>query len=191
MTGKTHRLIGVTSALGALLVFGDTANTNPATLVGVLVVAHFGSLWPDIDNTASDIYDSLPFVKHVRGLTSKVVFGHRNFTHSLAGLAGFGLLFNYLFQFFSPSWGLNTEWLLAAFIIGYVTHLLADMVTVEGLPLLWPWQAHFGFPPKPFDGIRIQSGEWFENIVIFPLTNLVLIIVLWAGWPLIHQILYR
>lgn len=50
------------------------------------------------------------------------------------------------------------------------------MWTNEGIPLLFPWKKFFGLPPKPFDGVRVATGKWFENLVIFPAVTLYLII---------------
>lgn len=190
MTGKTHQVIGVTVALGSYLILREPTY-GPATLLGVLVAAHFGSLWPDIDNATADIYDSLPMVKPVSGVTSAVVLGHRNFTHSLLGLFSFSWLMWFLLASAPPYWGLEIGWIAFAFFVGYLCHIVADMVTVEGLPLFWPWQRMFGIPPKPFEGVRIQTGKWFENLVLFPLINLLLIGLLYVAWPAIHSNLFR
>ena len=51
-------------------------------------------------------------------------------------------------------------------MIGYTAHLLADGLTEEGLPLLFPIRIKFGFPP--FKKWRIKTGGWMENFIIFP-----------------------
>jgi hypothetical protein len=65
------------------------------------------------------------------------------------------------------------------------------MLTVEGIPLFWPWRKKFGIPPKPFDGIRIETGKWFENIVIFPLVDIILIILIYSNWSTIKSLIYK
>jgi membrane-bound metal-dependent hydrolase YbcI (DUF457 family) len=51
-------------------------------------------------------------------------------------------------------------------MIGFISHLLADSITEEGVPLLFPISFKFGFPP--IKSWRIVTGKWFENLVIFP-----------------------
>jgi len=190
LTGKTHQVIGVAAALGSFFVWQEPSYA-PATLVGVIVASHFGALLPDLDSAAADIYDSVPMGKQVGKVTSKFTFGHRNLTHSILGVILFGYLSHQLIFWTPLYWGINLFWTWLAFMIGYISHLLADTITVLGIPLLWPIDKNFGFPPKPFEGIRIQSGKWFENLVIFPLINLVLIGVVWINLDSIKEVLFK
>lgn len=185
MTGKTHRLIGITAA-GASYLIWTTPHYAPATVVAVLVASHFGALIPDMDSTAADIWDSIPLGSAVGSIASKAAFGHRNLTHSLLGVAAFGGLSWWLIQKIPPYWGIETPWVWIAFLIGYVLHLAADALTEEGIPLLWPAKGMYGFPPKPFQDIRIVTGQWFENLIIFPMINLILWGGIWLNWDLIR-----
>lgn len=194
MTGKTHQLFGVTAALGSYL-FLAPSTYAPAAFIGVLVAAHFGSLLPDIDTATSEIWQSLPFGRPVGEVTTTfsgaVTGGHRNLTHSVLGLVLFGWLSFWLFGLAPDYWGLSAHWLWVAFSIGYVSHLLADMLTEAGIPLWWPKQSMIGFPPKPFKDVRIMTDGWFENLVIFPLLNLGLILLIWMYWENIKLILFK
>jgi hypothetical protein len=55
----------------------------------------------------------------------------------------------------------------------------ADMFTEEGVPLLFPLEYHFGIPPDPFQKVRIKTGRWFENLVVYPVVNIALFFVIW------------
>lgn len=116
---------------------------------------------------------------------------HRNLTHSLlgVGLVGWGL--RELLIHFPAMWGVSHKevWIVA--MVAYVSHLIADMVTVEGIPLLFPYQKMYGFPPHPFAGLRIETGHWFENLLVFPAINVILIALIYFKWPLIHAILFK
>lgn len=190
MTGKTHRLFGITSA-GATYLIWTQPHYAPATLLAVLLFGHIGSLLPDFDSAAADIWDSVPFGSAVGPVASKVAFGHRNITHSLLGVAVFGGLSWWAAQHVPPYWGIETQWVWVAFMIGYVLHLLADSLTEQGIPLLWPAKGMYGFPPKPFEDVRIVTGGWFENLIIFPALNL----LFWGGlllnWPLISLYIFK
>ena len=170
MTGKTHRLIGISSAL-AYTISVIKPEYSPATVGAVLVGSYFGSLLPDIDQPAADLWDSLPF-GHTASHIVDPFFKHRHISHSLLGLALATFGFYYLLSIFPEYWNINTHIVLFASVIAYGSHLLADMITIEGIPLLFPWHHMFGIPPKPLEGVRIQTGKWFENIVIFPIVNI-------------------
>jgi membrane-bound metal-dependent hydrolase YbcI (DUF457 family) len=116
---------------------------------------------------------------------------HRNLTHSLLGfgLISWGVLA--LLHAMPTYWGLDANTLWIIFIISYGSHLLADMITVEGVPLLFPYGRMIGIPPKPFHGIRIVTGKWFENLVIFPIVNLALIGLIVSKWAEIKMMIIK
>lgn len=189
MTGKTHRIIGLVAGGGYFLASANPTY-QPATLGAVVIASYLGSLLPDIDNAGADIWHTLPF-GHTVGRIADPLLQHRNFSHSLAGLAVFGGLFYLVIKHIPNYWGISIEPVLITTLIAYASHLLADSITVEGIPLLWPWQRMLGIPPKPFDGIRIQTGKWFENLVIFTLANIALIILVVSFWQKIKSMIYK
>jgi membrane-bound metal-dependent hydrolase YbcI (DUF457 family) len=181
MTGKTHRMVGLTAGMGYLLL-SQNPMYQPATFASTLVVSYLGSLLPDIDTSTGDIWHSLPF-GHSVGKVAGSILQHRNITHSLLGFSFISWLVHLLFNLMPSYWGLNSGVLWIVFVVAYGSHLLADMLTVEGIPLLFPYGGMFGIPPKPFQGVRIVTGKWFENLVIFPAINLILIIMIISKWP--------
>ena len=189
MTGKTHQVVGLTLGLGSYLI-----NTNPgygpATLGTVLVVSSIAALLPDIDQPAGKIWHLMPFGDTV-GKAANTFLQHRNITHSILGFGLISYGFYRLLLIAPDYWGINAHFVLIAFMLAYGGHLVADMITVEGIPLLFPYQKMFGFPPKPFDGLRILTGKWFENLIIFPLVNIVLIILVVTYWGAIKSILFK
>jgi membrane-bound metal-dependent hydrolase YbcI (DUF457 family) len=112
-------------------------------------------------------------------------------THSLLGTAIIGLVLFFIFKRFPSYWGINTLTVLFCTITGYLSHLLADSFTVQGIPLLWPAKWKFGIPPKPFEGARIMTGKWFENLIIFPAINITLILLILTKWSTIKLILFK
>lgn len=95
-------------------------------------------LIPDIDHPKSLLgqrlkWFSIPIAK---------LFGHRGITHSFLAIAGCSML-------------LSSELLLRtiipiefihAMIVGYISHVVADMLTPAGIPLLWPYRRRFCMP---------------------------------------------
>jgi membrane-bound metal-dependent hydrolase YbcI (DUF457 family) len=189
MTGKTHQIIGLGGGLTYYL-----ANTepqyNPATFAAVLVFSCLGALLPDIDQPTSKLWHYLPF-GHVAAELSDPFLEHRNITHSLLGVAIIGLGLHFLLGFFPSYWGIDTQTVFWATIIAYLLHLFADMFTNEGIPLLFPYHRFFGLPPKPFNGARIATGKWFENLIIFPIVALYLIILFATNYNNLKIILLK
>jgi inner membrane protein len=189
MTGKTHRIIGLTAGLGYFLAASPSAY-QPATLGAVIVAAYLGSLMPDADDAGADIWHTIPF-GHSVGKISDPFLKHRNISHSIVGLAIYTYIVYILVTSFPGYWGIDGQAIVVASAIAYASHLLADSFTVEGIPVFWPWKRMFGIPPKPLEGIRIQTGKWFENLVVFPAINIILIVMVISDWAKIKSLIFR
>jgi len=138
-------LIHQPSLLAALPGHGVAAWTTLA-IPAVL----FGSLLPDIDHPRSAIAHSLllrPLGWGIRKFTH-----HRGIMHSLAMallplVVGTALINSYV--------GVALFW-------GYLTHLLADALTVEGIPLFEPlWNRKLSIPL-----VAIRTGSAGEGIYL-------------------------
>jgi membrane-bound metal-dependent hydrolase YbcI (DUF457 family) len=55
---------------------------------------------------------------------------------------------------------------LWAFIFGYLSHLIMDSMTKEGVPWLFPIPVRIGFPP--FKTFRFITNSWGEKLIVFP-----------------------
>ncbi|MED0709661.1 metal-dependent hydrolase [Aneurinibacillus aneurinilyticus] len=109
-----------------------------------------GALLPDIDKKGTTISRHVPVLPW---LFSKV-FGHRTALHSL--------LFVWLLYTYLPYW-LPMPFVIGL-VIGVLSHLLGDMMTHQGIRLLWP---------LPFD-IRLpmtfETGGKIEYVILKVLT---------------------
>jgi inner membrane protein len=134
MMGLNHVITG---ALAYLSVDQVTHSRLTAPSLNYLAAAVLGSLTPDLDSPKSSLG------RRVRPLSwsLKIIYGHRGFTHSLLAclLVGIGLSFA---CFKWPGWTTYG----VAFTIGYTSHILADWLTREGVPLLWPFPKRFRCP---------------------------------------------
>lgn len=52
-------------------------------------------------------------------------------------------------------------------MIGYISHLVADTFTREGVPWLFPIPWKIGIPPFSF--LRIETGGLVEKSFVFPI----------------------
>ena len=189
MTGKTHQVIGQTVGLATFLALSG-GGYNPATLAFTVVVSSVAALLPDIDQSSSSLWHVVP-MGHAAGEVVDPFIKHRNISHSILGTAIVGGIIYWLTTIMPSYWDVNGVIITWVFIASYLSHLITDMITVEGIPLFFPYQKMFGIPPKPFQGIRIVTGKWFENLVIFPIVDATLLIVIFSNWSEIHSTLFK
>lgn len=185
MTARTHDL----AAFSSLAVVFAAASLSPVS-VSTAIVAVFanliGGIAPDIDQPTAPFWRNLPVGKYFGKVFDKILGGHRFISHSLLGVALFGFLFHLLLGFLHPIMShINITYVWWAFMIGYVSHLLMDSLTKEGVPLLLPVPYKFGLPP--IKAWRITTGKWVETWVVFPL---ILAVDLWLGLHFSRHIIY-
>lgn len=190
MLGRSHVMFGLTAAVvldSVVHVSGPPlATATPVPLELIINKTIFfsmvvlGALLPDIDNAQSTI-------GHKFGWISKEIqhiAGHRTIFHSLLGLLLGSLLALGLEQlvvfllaqrgFIFPSQFVEESHLVfVAVLFGCIMHIVADGLTEGGVPLLWPYQKRFGFPPNPH--WRFRTGDWPEYVIVYSCMLLVCI----------------
>jgi len=119
MLWKTHVAFGILSAL-AVLPF-----LMPANLFLFFSVVILSSILPDIDHTKSKISSKIPIIPSI----IQLFFKHRGIIHSLPFMA----LVAYIVNIF-----LGRE-LAIAFLVGFLSHLIADGLTISGINFLHPF----------------------------------------------------
>lgn len=151
MTAEGHLIFALASTILA-----KKMELSPALAHGdwwhIIAGGLLTCLLPDIDHPRSFLGQRLKWLS----VPIARVFGHRGFTHSLLAIAAGILLFTLKFasDMLIP---------LDAFhgmIIGYLSHIVADMLTPAGVPLLWPCRWRFRLPI-----IASQKGNQLERIV--------------------------
>ncbi len=155
MTAEGHLLFSVASLIMAhkLQITPEFAQGDWLHMVpGVLL----GALLPDIDHPSS----ILGRIFRVISLPISKLCGHRGFTHSL--IAWLILLIS-CYQWLPTQWGLPAD-LIQAFLLGYMSHLVADMLTPSGVPFLWPLPTRFCFPI--LRGKNSKRGERFISVLL-------------------------
>lgn len=155
--GSTHAVMGAFTTL-AVAAFSGFQPVEAMALAGIGALA---ALVPDIDHPGSTVRQRM-------GLAGAVLFWlpHRGITHTLwAALAVTLAAFHFL-----------PGPLAGALMAGYCSHLLGDMLTVRGLPLLWPLSSHrFYLLPRP---LRLVAGGFVETVIIYHLIFVSLILVM-------------
>lgn len=165
MVAKTHNAIALAS-LVTVTYFYPPESLNLTTFVAVIIANNIGGLIPDMDSGGNYLWGLLPQGKVLGKFLRKIFYKHRTITHSLLGLF---LVYNF-FLFLLPKLFnqnfIDTNLILTSLMIGFFSHLMADSLTEEGIPLLFPLGLTFGIPP--IKKIRIKTGKWFETLIIFP-----------------------
>jgi inner membrane protein len=165
MTSRTHDIFAFASLI-SLASYYPPASLNLTTTVACLVGNVVGSLLPDADQATNRLWDLLPAGNQVGKVFRNLFLHHRTLSHSILGaFLIYEILSFLLAKFLNPAY-VNTTLVLLSIMIGYLSHLLADSFTEEGVPLLFPFKFKFGIPP--ISSWRIKTGKWFEKFVVFP-----------------------
>lgn len=141
MTAEGHLLFSIACA-----VFAKNAELTPVLAQGdwwhIVPSAILTCLLPDIDHPKSFLGQRLKWI-------SKPIaraFGHRGFTHSL--LAVFALLATFYLKV-PESWFIPAD-ALQGMVLGYLSHILADMLTPAGVPrFTMPLAFPLAYPGSP------------------------------------------
>lgn len=150
MMFKTHLVIAFLAGLLAIQFF------HPGNQILFIILVLFGGLLPDIDHPKSKLG------RYFRPVM--FLFEHRGFFHSFLVLP---LITAVLFFFFHmPQFALPI-------IIGYISHLLADLITLEGI-----------MPFHPISRMRlrgfISTGGILEVLIFVAL-------LIYSGYVLLHM----
>lgn len=151
MNGRTHLLTGIA---GGLMLATITPQPQQQLLIFGGVV--LGSLLPDIDHPQSIISGWIPFGSLVLGLAR---VGHRTLTHSLLAIAVV-ILVPYAYIFFAAEQYVYV--VSRAIAGGMVIHIIGDMATAKGVPLLYPLGGYWKFAPGK---LLFLTGWLIESVV--------------------------
>lgn len=166
MTGRTHDLAAFT-ALSSIALTQPIHQISLGTAVFAFAANMIGGLTPDIDQPTAKLWNEIPAGSVLGKILSPLLGGHRFISHSLFGTVIFGALSWYVLQLASHTILVDMTIVWLSFMIGYISHLVMDTITREGVPWLFPIPWKIGIPPlKDF---RIKTGGIVEKAIIFPL----------------------
>lgn len=168
MTGRTHDAAAF-AALVAVVIYTPHLPTMSLTTATLAFGANFiGGLFPDIDQPTSHFWDNFRLGPIFAKFVTPMLGGHRSLSHSILGVVLLGLLADRLFAYLSSILLLKIDYSIVwtSFMIGVLSHIVMDLITKEGVPLLWPFGWKFGIPP--IKALRITTGKLMEKLIIFP-----------------------
>lgn len=166
MLGRTHELAAVGAVISTAIIF-PVADMTVETATVSLLVALVGGLTPDIDKPGSKLWSHIP----AGGCLSRLINpffagGHRHLTHSLLGLAIFGGLMRVLLEVLPLGEAIDVTIVFISFMVAFASHIATDMLTKDGVPLLFPFPLHLGFPP--FEFLRMKTNGAAEKVLVVP-----------------------
>lgn len=153
MTAPNHIVGGfvITGLLGSF--FNLNILASPIYIFATVA----GSLIPDIDYTKS-------LVGKIFRPISKFLnrrFGHRTITHSLMAMFG-----SFLFLAFLESTFYFQTTISKIYLLGFFSHLVLDMMTVQGVPLFYPFLRNpCVLPGNP--NARFKTGNLYSETMVF------------------------
>lgn len=185
MTKETHSSGGILLALIGLQYFLNTYLNDYNILYTIVLVgvyfysSYIGSLLPDIDMRSSYISKRHPLLSKHFGRKCR----HRGFTHSLLflfilskGCELLVLIGQHNIVFISVSTG---------FLLGYLSHLVLDILTKEGIELFFPCRINFKLLP-------IKTNSKPERYINSILNFLVMILILYNFYIILNlNVVYK
>ncbi|MCB8878116.1 metal-dependent hydrolase [Acidisoma silvae] len=151
MMARSHALIGGTAAVAL-----GACGIVPLTPI-MLIAAVVGSLAPDIDHPHSKLGRMFFFVSY----PLNAIVGHRTATHSILALALCAAMMPFAERAGFSKIGFG-------FLVGYTSHILADLLTKGGCALLYPVsRVRYGCWPA------IKTGSKSEALLLVPILGLI------------------
>lgn len=189
MTGRTHDMAAFT-ALAYVALTHPLPEISLATGITAVFANMIGGIAPDIDQPTAPLWRNLPVGRMFGKVFGLVIGGHRFLSHSILGVILFGIGWYFFLALLSPSFpNLNMTIIWWAFMIGFVSHLIMDTFTREGVPWLLPIPLKFGIPPTKI--FRVVTGGFIERFVIFPVLLIVTVYLYFSHQQTILDILHN
>jgi inner membrane protein len=188
MTGRTHDTAAI-ALLGAIVAVYPIPSVTLATALVAILANQIGGIAPDIDQPTAPFWRNLPIGAFFGRFADRLLGGHRFLTHSLLGAGLLAFLAHWLLVFIHPLMPhVDIDLVWWAFVIGVASHLIMDTFTKEGVPWLLPIPFKFGF--LPVKSLRLTTGKFVENFIVFPGLILLIIWLCAANYSDIHTFVH-
>ncbi len=157
-------MIALLAAFWILTIY--PVSLGPMLAIIAIFAVMIGALTPDLDHPATNLLRRTIGGKVVHQLFSQFSGGHRHFTHGFLGIFAIYFFLQWIIlQFIQEHIHPQMFTLLYAFMIGYVSHPIADTLTDQGVPWLWPIPWSIKLPPGP-EELRVTTGSFVEMVLL-------------------------
>lgn len=165
MTGRTHDLTAFT-AMSFIVATQPVGQMTLATAFIAFSANMIGGLAPDIDQSTGTLWKRVRLGRLLGKVLAPVFGGHRHISHSVLGIVFFGVISKLFLTLTSDVLIVDSNIVWWSFMIGVVSHLIADSFTHSGVPWLFPIPIKFGIPPVK--ALRFHTGSFIEKGIVFP-----------------------
>ncbi len=179
MTGRTHDLAAFT-ALTYTIATQPLTKMTLATALIAFSANMIGGLAPDIDQPTAALWRRIRAGSLLGKIIQPLLGGHRYISHSLIGLVIFGVTLDIILDSMKSFLIADMNIIWWSFMIGFLSHLVMDMFTRQGVPLLFPIPIRFGFPP--FAALRIKTSGLVEKSFVFPMLLITNIYIIYSHY---------
>lgn len=180
MTGLTHQLIALLAAFWVLTKY--PVSFGPVVGVLSIFAVMIGALTPDLDQPSANLWRRVLGGRAIGNIFQAFSGGHRHMTHSVIGIIAIGyLLWWGIHRFLQPEFIPPAIALWIAYMIGYISHPIADTLTDMGVPWFWPAPWQIRLPPGP-EQVRVTTDSLVERVLVRGGVIVSLLLLLRAHW---------
>ncbi len=165
MTGRTHDLAAFTT-LTFIIATEPLVHMSLATVAVALASNMIGGVFPDIDQPTGKLWHKIPAGSIFGKIAHPFLGAHRSISHSLLGAVLASFLVKAVLNYTHTFLLVDNDIVWWTFMLGFISHLIADSFTKEGVPWLFPIPIRFGIPP--IKQMRITTGKLLETSFVFP-----------------------
>ncbi len=181
MTGVSHQMIALLAALWLLTLY--PISLGPLLGILALMAVMVGALTPDLDHPASNMWRRMLGGWAIGNVFQWFSGGHRHVTHSLLGVAAIAYATHWaVYNLVAQPYQAAALSIWYAYMIGYISHPIADTLTDRGVPWLWPLKINFRFPPGP-EQVRVTTGSFVENLIVRGGLIAAAALIIFRNWP--------
>lgn len=159
-------------------------SVGPVVGVIAIVAVMVGALTPDLDQPTANIWRRVLGARHLGNIFQSFSGGHRHFTHSILGILAVGYALRWgIHEFLRPELVGEAMVIWRAYMIGYISHPIADTLTDNGVPWLWPLHLQIKIPPGP-EELRVTTDSIVERVLVRGGVIISLVLVMRSHWDL-------
>lgn len=177
---STHQLLALLAALWVLTQYPTSA--GPVVGVLAVVAVMIGALTPDLDQPTANIWRRVLGARALGNIFQSFSGGHRHFTHSIIGIIAIGYLLRWgIYHFLRPEFIEAALVIWRAYMIGYISHPIADTFTDQGVPWFWPAPLQVKIPPGP-EELRVTTDSIVERVLVRGGVIISLVLIVRSHW---------
>lgn len=182
MMGTTHQLVALLAAFWILTSYPVSVGWVVAVIMIMAVMV--GALTPDLDQPAANLWRRMLAGRAIGNIFQAFSGGHRHMTHSIIGIVAVGYLMRWLMlELLKVDFHDEAMHVWRAFMVGYISHPIADTLTDQGVPWFWPLNIKIKIPPGP-EELRVTTESLVEKVIMRGGIVIAFVILLRSHWEI-------